>query len=73
MILNWLNFTVRARNELFRVHHARNAAKNHPLLQCMPYGDLASLDNNHLRLVQSAGSGVEVSQSDWQNDLPIWD
>jgi len=60
MILSWLNLTVRARNDSFRVHHAQNAGKNHPLLQCRPYGDSASVDNNPLRLVQGARSRVKV-------------
>jgi hypothetical protein len=34
--------------------------KNRPLLQCTPYGDFASVDNNPLRLVQGARSRVKV-------------
>jgi hypothetical protein len=59
MILNWLNFAAPTRNDSFRVQHARNAGKYHPLLQCQPDGDIVSLDNNHLRLVQGAGSKVK--------------
>ena len=60
MILSWLNFTVRANKASFRVDHARNAGKIHPLLLSMPYGYFASVDNNPLRLVQGARSRVKL-------------
>jgi hypothetical protein len=57
---SWLNFTVRASKYSFRVYRAQNAGKNHHLIQCQPYGDIASVDNNPLRLVHGARSRVKV-------------
>jgi hypothetical protein len=71
MISSWLNFTVCASIDPFRVHHAQNAGKYHPLLQCLPYRDITSVGNKLLRLVQYPSS--RLSQSDRQNDRPTWD
>ena len=68
---SWLNFTVRAIHDSFRVHHSRNARKYYTLLQTLPYGDFSSFDNNSMRV--GPKSSFEFVPSDWQSDRPTWD
>lgn len=50
---SWLNSSVRASDDSFRVLHARDAWKYHPFIQCPPYGDFTSGDHNPVRLVHA--------------------
>lgn len=61
MMSSWLNFTAYINRNWSRIHQSRNAGKNHPFLQCRPYGTFASLDNNPLRLVQGPRSRGIIS------------